>query len=193
MLSNIEYMYKSVAVFCGSKNGNDTIYVQHAKDVGKLLAKHNIMLIYGGGNAGLMGVVANSALEHGGKVTGVIPEILKDREHQHSGLSKLNIVPDMHSRKKMMYDLCDAAVILPGGNGTLDEMFEMATWNALTIHDKKIILLNTAGYYNNLVAHINTMQVSGFLHDDWRNMLSIYDTPDAIFYDLTAGKNQTPL
>ncbi len=183
-------MYKSVAVFCGSKNGNDAIYVQHAKDLGKLLAEHKITLVYGGGNAGLMGAVANAALQHGGKVTGVIPEILKDREHQHSGLSELNIMPDMHSRKKKMYDLCDAAVILPGGNGTLDEMFEMATWNALTIHDKKIILLNTAGYYNNLIAHINTMQVSGFLHDDWRNMLSIYDTPDAIFYDLAADKNQ---
>jgi len=182
-------MYKSVAVFCGSKNGNDPIYIQHALELGKLLALNHIKLVYGGGNTGLMGAIANAVLEHGGKVTGVIPEILKDRERQHIGITELKIVPDMHTRKKMMFDLCDAAIILPGGNGTLDEMFEMATWNALTIHDKKIILLNTAGYYNNLIAHINVMQVSGFLHDDWRKMLAIYDTPDAIFGDWAADKN----
>lgn len=182
-------MYKSVAVFCGSKNGNDPIYVQHALELGKLLALNNITLVYGGGNTGLMGAVANVMLAHGGKVIGVIPEILKDRERHHLGITELKIVPDMHTRKKMMYDLCDAAIILAGGNGTLDEMFEMATWNALTIHDKKIILLNTAGYYNNLIAHINVMQVNGFLHDDWRKMLAIYDTPDAIFGDWAAGKN----
>ncbi len=182
-------MYKSVAVFCGSKNGNDAIYIQHALELGKLLALNNIKLVYGGGNTGLMGAIANAVLEHGGKVTGVIPEILKDRERQHVGITELKIVPDMHIRKKMMFDLCDAAIILPGGNGTLDEMFEMATWNALTIHDKKIILLNTAGYYNNLIAHINVMQVNGFLHDDWRKMLAIYDTPDAIFGDWLADKN----
>lgn len=182
-------MYKSVAVFCGSKNGNDPIYIQHALALGKLLALNNITLVYGGGNTGLMGAIANAVLEHSGNVIGVLPEILKDRERQHVGITELKIVPDMHTRKKMMFDLCDAAIILAGGNGTLDEMFEMATWNALTIHDKKIILLNTAGFYNNLIAHINVMQVNGFLHDDWRKMLAIYDTPDAIFADWAAGKN----
>ncbi|MEP7317214.1 MAG: TIGR00730 family Rossman fold protein [Panacibacter sp.] len=182
-------MYTSVAVFCGSKNGNDPIYIQHATGLGKLLAQHQLTLVYGGGNTGLMGAVANAMLAHKGKVIGVIPEILKDRERHHLGITELKIVSDMHTRKKMMYDLCDVAIILPGGNGTLDEMFEMATWNALTIHDKKIILLNTAGYYNNLIAHINVMQVNGFLHDDWRNMLDIYDTPDAIFDDWATGKN----
>lgn len=182
-------MYKSVAVFCGSKNGNDPIYIQHAFELGRLLALNHIKLVYGGGNTGLMGAIANAVLEHSGNVIGVLPEILKDRERQHVGITELKIVPDMHTRKKMMFDLCDAAVILPGGNGTLDEMFEMATWNALTIHDKKIILLNTAGYYNNLIAHINVMQVNGFLHDDWRKTLAIYDTPDAIFGDWAADKN----
>ena len=184
-------MYKSVAVFCGSKNGNDAIYEQHAKDLGKLLGEHKITLIYGGGNTGLMGAVANAALENNGKVIGVIPEVLKERERHHKGITELNIVPDMHTRKKRMYDLCDAAIILPGGNGTLDELFEIATWNALTIHDKKIILLNTAGFYNNLIAHINIMQVNGFLHDDWRKMMAIFDTPDAIFYDWDQYKNQS--
>ena len=172
-------MFKAVAVFCGSNNGNDPIYAQHAKDLGKLLAVHKTTLIYGGGNSGLMGAVANAALENNGHVIGVIPEILKDRERHHTGITKLHIVQDMHTRKKMMYDLCDAAIILPGGNGTLDEMFEMITWNALTIHDKKIILLNTAGFYNSLIGHINTMQVKGFLHTDLRDTFQICDTPDA--------------
>ena len=173
-------MYKSVAVFCGSNSGNDSIYEQHAKDLGVLLAENNITLVYGGGNTGLMGAVANGALSANGKVIGVIPEILRSIERQHKGLSELHVVTDMHTRKKMMYDLAEAAVVLPGGNGTLDEMFEMITWNALTIHEKKIILLNTAGFYNSLISHINTMQVKGFLHTDLRDTFQICDTPDAV-------------
>jgi uncharacterized protein (TIGR00730 family) len=173
-------MYNSIAVFCGSSYGNDPIYEQHAKDLGTLLAENNITVVYGGGNTGLMGVVANAALEHNGKVIGVIPEMLKDRERHHTGITELRIVPDMHTRKKIIYELSDAAIVLPGGNGTLDEMFEMITWNALTIHHKKIILLNTAGYYNALIAHINHMQVNGFLHTDLRGTFEIYDTPDAV-------------
>lgn len=182
-------MYKSVAVFCGSNAGRDPIYMQHARELGKLLCDHRITLIYGGGNTGLMGAIADAVLENSGEVIGVIPEVLTSIERQHTTISKLHIVNDMHTRKKMMYELCDAAIILPGGNGTLDEMFEMVTWNALSIHNKKIILLNTAGYYNNLINHINTMQVNGFLHSDWREMLSIYETPDAIFRDWTSDKN----
>lgn len=173
-------MYTSIAVFCGSAYGSDPIYAQHAKDLGALLAESNITVVYGGGNTGLMGVVANAALEHNGKVIGVIPEVLKDRERHHTGITELRVVPDMHTRKKIMYELSDAAIILPGGNGTLDEMFEMITWNALTIHHKKIILLNTAGYYNALIAHINNMQVHGFLHTDLRDTFEIYNTPDAV-------------
>jgi uncharacterized protein (TIGR00730 family) len=173
-------MYKSVAVFCGSNRGKDPIYEQHAKDIGILLAENNITVVYGGGNTGLMGAVANAVLREGGKVIGVIPELLKNIERQHKGLTELHIVADMHTRKKMMYELSDAAIILPGGNGTLDEMFEMITWNALTIHNKKIILLNTAGFYNALIGHINQMQVQGFLHTDLRDTFEIYDTPDAI-------------
>lgn len=173
-------MYNSIAVFCGSVYGDDPIYEQHAKDLGSLLAENNITVVYGGGNTGLMGAVANAALAKHGKVIGVIPEILKDRERHHTGITDLRIVADMHTRKKIMYELSDAAIVLPGGNGTLDEMFEMITWNALTIHNKKIILLNTAGYYNALIAHINNMQVHGFLHTDLRDTFEIYDTPDAV-------------
>ncbi|MGI8950451.1 MAG: TIGR00730 family Rossman fold protein [Chitinophagaceae bacterium] len=183
-------MFNSVAVFCGSKIGNDPLYAQHAKEVGILIAQQNITLIYGGGMGGLMGIVANAVLENKGKVIGVIPEMLNSRELQHEGLTILHVVADMHVRKKMMYDLCDAAIILPGGTGTLDEMFEIVTWNNLTIHDKKIILLNSAGYYNLLIGHINQMQTQGFLYDDWRKTLMIYETPDAIFAGWDADKNQ---
>ncbi len=104
-------MYKAVAVFCGSNIGNDPIYEQHAKEVGKLLSERKITLIYGGGNTGLMGAIANAVLEHDGKVIGIIPEILKQRERQHEKITELRIVLDMHARKKIMYDLCDAAII----------------------------------------------------------------------------------
>lgn len=186
-------MFKSVAVFCGANLGDDTIFANHARDLGKRLAELNISLVYGGGCTGLMGVIADAVLESGGNVVGVIPEILKGKERQHNKLSKLHVVLDMHSRKKMMYDLCDAAIILPGGNGTLDELFEMATWNALCLHNKKIILLNTAGYYNHLIGHINNMQVHGFLHSNWKDMISIYETPDAIFFGMDEDKNQNRL
>ncbi|WP_153796469.1 TIGR00730 family Rossman fold protein [Foetidibacter luteolus] len=174
-------MYKSLAVFCGSKSGNDPLYEEHAVFLGELMAKNNIQLVYGGGNKGLMGAVANAVLKHGGEVIGVIPEVLLQWESQHTGLTVLHTVADMHVRKKMMYELADAAIILPGGHGTLDEMFEMITWNNLSIHDKKIILLNTAGYYNSLMQHITNMYQQGFLYKDWREGIEVYNTPDAIF------------
>ncbi len=183
-------MFKSVAIFCGSKTGRDPIYEQHAKDLGKLLAQNDITLVYGGADKGLMGTVANAALKQNGKVIGVIPELLKELEHQHEGISKMYIVADMHVRKKMMYEMCDAAIILPGGFGTLDELFEMVTWNNLNIHNKKIILLNSAGYYNFLIGHINNMQSQDFLYTDWKDQLKVFETPDAIFSWMDANKNQ---
>ncbi|RFM26064.1 LOG family protein [Deminuibacter soli] len=176
--------YQSVAVFCGSRMGNDPLYEQHARELGRLLAEHKITLVYGGGNVGLMGAVANAALEAGGEVVGVIPDVLVQWERQHKGLTQLHVVADMHVRKKMMYDLCDAAIVLPGGNGTMDEMFEMLTWNALNIHNKKIILLNSAGYYNHLMGHINHTQLQGFLHEDWRTRFAVYATPVELTDDL---------
>jgi uncharacterized protein (TIGR00730 family) len=181
-------MFKSLAVFCGSKNGNSPLYEQHAKELGKLIAENKVKLVYGGGNKGLMGAVADGVLQHGGYAIGVMPEILITWEQQHQSLSELHTVPDMHTRKRMMYDLCDAAIILPGGTGTLDEMFEMITWNTLNIHDKKIILLNSAGYYNSLLQHINRMFQEGFLYSDLRESIMVYNTPDAIFDDLYLDK-----
>lgn len=169
----------SIAVFCGSKSGNNPLYEKEAAALGKLMADKNITIIYGGGNKGLMGAVANASMDQGGKVIGVIPKVLLEWEAQHEGITELRVVEDMHVRKKTMYELCDAAIILAGGNGTLDEFFEMLTWNNLNIHNKKIVLLNTAGFYQHLIEHIDTMAKEGFLYDNWRTRLIVCDTAQA--------------
>jgi uncharacterized protein (TIGR00730 family) len=163
----------SLAVFCGSKNGNNPLFTEEAKALGHLLASKKITLIYGGGNKGIMGAVSNAVLEKEGKVVGIIPEILKDREHHHQGITELIIVENMHTRKKMIYEKCDAAIILPGGYGTMDEFFEMLTWNQLSIHDKKIFILNTAGFYDHLFAFAQTMQDENFLYDKIEDKLVV--------------------
>lgn len=168
----------SIAVFCGSKSGLNALYAQHAIALGKLMAEKKITLIYGGGNKGLMGAVANAVMDNGGKVIGVIPKVLVEWEAQHEGITELRVVDNMHTRKKMIYELCDVAVILPGGHGTLDELFEMVTWNNLNIHNKKIILLNSGGFYDHLIGHIDHMSTQGFLYADWRERLIVCNDPD---------------
>jgi uncharacterized protein (TIGR00730 family) len=180
--------YTAMAVFCGSKSGEDTLFKQHALELGRLIGEHNITLIYGGGSKGLMGAVADAVMEQGGKVIGVIPELLIGWEHQHTGITDLQIVQDMHARKKIMYDLCDAAIIMPGGFGTLDEMFEMLTWNTLKIHTKKLILLNTAGFYDHLIAHIKHLEQTGFLYEKWDERIAVYPDPQSIFHALVSDK-----
>jgi uncharacterized protein (TIGR00730 family) len=175
---------KSIAVFCGSKSGSNPLYLQETLELGKLIANKNIKLVYGGGRVGLMGAIANSMLENGGFVIGIIPQVLVNWEQQHTGIQELQIVEDMHIRKKIMYELCDAAIILPGGYGTLDELFEMLTWNTLKIHDKKIYILNIEGYYNNLIAHIETMTEEGFLYENWKDRLIIVENAAAIFAEI---------
>lgn len=170
----------ALTVFCGSRTGNNSIYEEHAATLGTILAKKNIKLVYGGGNKGLMSAVANAVLANGGSVTGIMPKVLAEWEHQHNGLTELIIVEDMHTRKKMLYEKCDAAVILPGGYGTLDEMFEMLTWNQLSIHNKHIFILNTAGFYNNLIAHIEQMLQESFLYDNIEKRMTILSTPDQL-------------
>lgn len=170
---------RSITVFCGSRSGEDPLYIGHAMELGRLLAEKNIELVYGGGNKGVMGAIANAALNAGGKVTGVIPKVLLEWEAQHDGLTELMVVEDMHVRKKMLYELGDAAIILPGGNGTLDELFEMLTWNTLQIHNKKIALLNTAGFYDHLIAHMDQMSAKGFLYSNWRDRLLVCENPAA--------------
>ena len=183
-------MYKSVAVFCGSKSGNNPLFVEHTIEVGKWMAANGITLVYGGGSTGIMGAIADSVMENGGKVIGVMPDVLVQSEREHKNITELHTVPDMHVRKSLMYELCDAAIILPGGNGTLDELFEILTWNSLKIHSKKIILLNTAGYYDHLLAHVEHSQEQGFLHDDWKEKIWVVNTPETIFASFGTDKSQ---
>ncbi|HEX4851353.1 MAG TPA: TIGR00730 family Rossman fold protein [Puia sp.] len=172
---------QSVAVFCGSKTGNNPVFAQHAKELGKLIAMLKLKLVYGGASKGLMGILADSVLAYEGQIMGIIPEILIEWEHQHKGLTELAIVPDMHVRKKMIFDRADAAIILPGGFGTLDEFFEMLTWNQLKIHDKKTYVLNSDGFYNHLLKHLHHLQKEGFLYDSIEERIIFCDTPVELF------------
>lgn len=171
---------KSIVVFCGSKNGNNPLYVAHAKQLGNLLATNNIRLIYGGGNRGIMGAVANAALEKSGTVTGIIPEMLNQWEHQHDEITELIVVENMHVRKRLLYERADAAIILPGGFGTMDELFEILTWNQLSIHDKPIYILNTAGYYDALLQHMEHMFNEGFLYTSVDKAVTVINTPEEL-------------
>ncbi|HVE61151.1 MAG TPA: TIGR00730 family Rossman fold protein [Chitinophagaceae bacterium] len=176
--------FKSFAIFCGSKEGSNFIYKHHAIELGKLFAEKNICLIYGGGKNGLMGAAADSVMEQGGKVRGVIPQVLIDWEHQHQNISELIVVDDMHIRKRKMYEICDAAIILPGGFGTLDELFEMLTWNQLSIHDKKIFILNSEGFYDHLLAHLQKLASEGFLYEDLDKQFIVLDKPEDLLMHL---------
>lgn len=167
----------SLAVFCGSRNGTDDVYAEHARQLGKIMAENNIEMIYGGGSTGIMGIVADAVMQHNGKVTGIIPHILVEWEHQHHGITNLLVADDMHERKKKMYELCDAAIILPGGFGTLDEFFEMLTWNQLAIHDKKIFILNSAGFFDHLLAHIDRLEKKGFLYETAKERITVLSDP----------------
>ncbi|WP_281302007.1 MULTISPECIES: TIGR00730 family Rossman fold protein [unclassified Iodidimonas] len=153
---------KSVCVYCGSRAGVHQDYAQLAEDTGKILAKAGITLVYGGGQVGLMGLMARAAMKEGGSVVGIIPEHLDQVEIAQSGLSELHIVTDMHSRKRMMFDRSDAFIVLPGGMGTLDEFIEVLTWSQLDLHDKPIFLLNHKGYWEPLLALLRHVTAEGF-------------------------------
>jgi uncharacterized protein (TIGR00730 family) len=174
---------RSLAVFCGSREGNDPLFCGHAKQLGYMLAQKNITLIYGGGNKGIMGTIAGAVLEKNGKVIGIIPKILTAWEHQHPGVTELHEVEDMHTRKRMLYERCDAALILAGGYGTMDELFEILTWNQLNIHDKKIIILNTLGFYDHLILHLKAMEEQNFLYHKVIDGLTIISSPDELILE----------
>ena len=172
---------QSLAVFCGSKNGNNPLFTEQAAQLGKLMAENNVKLIYGGGSAGIMGAIADSVMKYGGQVTGIIPKILVEWEVQHRGITELIISDDMHTRKRMIYSLCDAALILPGGFGTLDELFEIVTWNQLTIHDKEIFILNSGGFYDLLIQHIQLMKDEKFLYGEAEKAITVVNDPAELF------------
>ena len=171
---------KSVAVFCGSGEGNHQLFATHARQLGKSIAEKKITLIYGGGNSGLMGILANEVMANAGTVIGIIPRLLTEWERKHTKISELHEVADMHTRKRMFYEKCDAAVILPGGYGTMDEFFEILTWNQLKIHDKPIIVVNTAGFYDHLLKHLEVMKEAEFLHTPLKTEMVVVNSPAEI-------------
>lgn len=169
-----------LAIFCGSKTGKKEIYKQHALELATIMAQHKIELVYGGGKKGIMGIVADTVMAKSGIVRGVIPQVLVDWEHQHEGISELLVVEDMHVRKRKMYELCDGVVILPGGFGTLDELFETLTWNQLSIHDKTVFILNTDGFYNHLIKHMEFLNSEGFLWNDLKDLVIVLNEPEEL-------------
>ncbi|MEO6960394.1 MAG: TIGR00730 family Rossman fold protein [Puia sp.] len=172
---------ESVAVFCGSHEGNNPVYAEHVKELGKLLCMLNLRVVYGGGHKGLMGILADAVLKNDGRIMGIIPQFLIESEMQHKGLTEIAVVPDMHTRKKMIYDRCDAVIVLPGGFGTMDELFEILAWNQLKIHDKKIYILNSDGFYNHLQKHINQIKKEGFLPGESADKIFFCGTPVELF------------
>ncbi len=177
-------MIRSVCVFCGSSSGADPAYEAAAQRFGTLLAEAGLTLVYGGGKRGLMGAVADAALAAGGRVVGVIPKLLLDREVGHRGLHDLHIVDDMHQRKKLMADLSDAFVTLPGGAGTLEEIFEVYTWAQLGYHAKPMALLDTAGYFQPLLALLRHAADQGFLQAAYLDLLQVAREPQELLEQL---------
>ncbi|MDH7451640.1 TIGR00730 family Rossman fold protein [Luteimonas composti] len=172
---------RSICVYCGSNSGGKPVYTERAMRLGERIAREGLQLVYGGGNVGLMGVVADAVLQAGGEVVGVIPEQLVNWEVAHKGLTRLEVVGSMHERKMRMFDLADAFVALPGGFGTLDEMFEMLTWRQLGIGDKPCAFLDVDGFYQPLVAMIDHMVQERFLHAAQRADLWHGEDIDAMF------------
>jgi uncharacterized protein (TIGR00730 family) len=170
----------SVCVFCGSNGGSDPAYLAAAEAVGTGLAQRGIRIVYGGGRVGLMGALADAARAAGGEVIGVMPQQLVDREIGHTGIDDLRVVGTMHERKALMVELSDAFVALPGGIGTLEELFEVYTWAQLGIHAKPLALLDVAGYYEPLAAFLDHAVTQRFLRSETRAMLSIADSIESV-------------
>jgi hypothetical protein len=167
---------KRVAVYCGSANGSDPVFLAEAKQLGSAIAQAGLGLVYGGASVGLMGAVADAALAGGAQVIGVLPEILSGSEIAHRRLTRLEMVPTMHERKARMVKMADAFLMLPGGYGTLDEMMEIVTWKQLRLHAKPCLLINTAGYWDGLLAFLDRAVEAGFLKAENRGLLEVVAT-----------------
>ncbi len=177
---------RSLCVFCGSSRGLDPRHAEAAALLGRLVASRGLRLVFGGGQVGLMGVLADHALAAGGQVTGVIPHGLAARELAHRGVADMRVVPTMHARKALMASLADAFVALPGGMGTLDELFEVATWSQLGIHRKPVGVLNVGGYFDPLVAQLDRAATDGLLTAQGRRLLVIDSEPARLLDRLDA-------
>lgn len=169
---------KRLAVYCGSAPGSDQMFADATRATAKAMTERGVDLVYGGGRLGLMGLIADSVLELGGKVFGVIPAALVDLEVAHTGVTELFRVANMHERKAKMTDLADAFIALPGGIGTLDELFEAWSWNALGYHAKPFCLLNVGGFWNGLIEFMDHATESGFLSASRRRQLLVATTPE---------------
>lgn len=170
-------MSKSVTVFCGASAGNEPIYAETARQLGHLLARAGLRLVYGGGHVGLMGVLADAALEAGGQVVGVIPHDLERRELAHAGAQEMHVVGSMHERKALMAKLADAFIVLPGGFGTLEEYFEVLTWLQLGFHDRPCCVINVNGYFDHLFAFLDKATACGFVGTGHRALAQEARTP----------------
>lgn len=177
---------RRVCVFCGSSSGARPAYAEAARATGRLIARRGLGLVYGGGEVGLMGILANAALEAGGEVIGIIPEALMRMEVGHPNLTALHVVATMHERKAMMAELSDGFIALPGGIGTLEELFEVWTWGQLGIHPKPLGFLDVAGYYDHLHTFLDHSVAEGFLKDRHRAMTAVESDPATLLDRLAA-------
>jgi uncharacterized protein (TIGR00730 family) len=176
---------RAACVYCGSAFGDDPAYLETTRQLARGLAERGIAVVYGGASVGLMGALADAALEAGGEVIGVIPQALVDREIAHRGVTDLRIVGSMHERKALMAELSDAFVALPGGIGTLEELIEMYTWSQLGLHDKPLAMLNTRGYYDGLAAFLDHAVAEGFLRPEQRARLRLAADVDEVLAAFT--------
>ncbi|MBB3348158.1 TIGR00730 family Rossman fold protein [Sphingomonas sp. BK069] len=184
---------KRLAIYCGSATPADPFYLELAREVGRMLAERGVGVVYGGGRLGLMGAIADSALAAGGEVIGVIPQALVDAEVAHRGLSELHVVPGMHQRKQLFTDLADGFVTLPGGTGTMDELWEALSWAQLGYHADPVGLLNARGYYDELVAFWAKMGEVGFLRAQHRELLIVGETLEQLLDAMAAHAPTQPI
>lgn len=178
---------KSIAVYCGASTGAKALYAQAARELARALVEHNIGLVYGGGKVGLMGVIADEVLRLGGEATGVIPQALLAREIGHEGLTRMFVVKDMHERKAMMSNLSDGFIAMPGGMGTLEELFEMVTWSQIGIHNKPVGLLNVGGFYEGLVRFVHHLHDEGFVREEHLEIIKVEPEANALVRRLQAA------
>lgn len=178
---------RALCVYCGSSNDVDPRHLEGAAELGRLAARRGVEIVFGGGHVGLMGALADGALAEGGRVTGVIPEHLKSRELGHEGVSELIVVDSMHARKKRMFELSDAFCVLPGGFGTLDEAFEIITWKQLELHDKPVVLVNLAGYWDPLLDMFDHQIGAGYVRPRHTGLFRVVKRVESVLDTLAAA------
>ncbi|MBB4036062.1 hypothetical protein GGR21_001963 [Dysgonomonas hofstadii] len=177
---------KYISVFCGSSSGNEKVFTEQARLLGQTIARRGYGVVYGGAHVGLMGAVASGALSEGGEVIGVIPEFLKKKELEYKNLTQMYVVDTMHERKAKMNELSDAVIALPGGYGTMEELFEILTWGQLALHRKPVGLLDIDGFYEPLIAMSEKMIEKGFLKEEYRDLLIVDDKIDLLLKKMEA-------